>query len=523
MNPALITAVSAIALAWALVAVEVPVLRAAMLSCGIAERRPFKVLLPLVAVAMLSVPAFRPLPWHEAIYSLAGSLPAPALSETAIAALVSVLFCSRISRFTSPVLAVSAALFGCLAASGAFPGHAALCTAAVWLAAPLLTVILSLAVFSLADSFIRRHRIHLLRLDAEVRFFLHAAAVLLLAAAMFNTAPAVAAFAQSASGPGAFCAGICLLGVLSGYALFFNRVRLFSWEFADRELDITTPALLAVMLAPALVLALSPLPVSPCLLILSAMLGVSMSGEEAVLEKRTAGQAALSAAATAVLSFLLGYGLTFGDNPRAVPVILILLLVVVGVTAILRVQRERDLQRSIILSRERQIESNRRSLSALEVRSEMAEKDLESKLEIKRRELVDFALGIEDQKKYMEELYAGLREARDAENPEEKDRLLDGQIAGLRDRMYFTREMNDFYAQSEILHKDFNMRLRERFPGLTANEVKLANLLRQGFSSKHIASLMNIAPKSVEINRYRLRSRLGLQRSENLINFIKSI
>lgn len=108
-------------------------------------------------------------------------------------------------------------------------------------------------------------------------------------------------------------------------------------------------------------------------------------------------------------------------------------------------------------------------------------------------------------------------------DPQQKDRRLDGILGSLRERMYFTREMNDFYAQSEILHKDFNLRLRERFPDLTENERKLANLLRQGFSSKYIASLMNITPKSVEINRYRLRARLGLKRSDNLINFIKSI
>ena len=84
-------------------------------------------------------------------------------------------------------------------------------------------------------------------------------------------------------------------------------------------------------------------------------------------------------------------------------------------------------------------------------------------------------------------------------------------------------EMNDFYARSEVLNKDFNMRLAERFPGLTDGERKLTNLLRQGFSSKYIASLMNITPKSVEINRSRLRSKLGLTRSENLIQFIKTI
>lgn len=89
--------------------------------------------------------------------------------------------------------------------------------------------------------------------------------------------------------------------------------------------------------------------------------------------------------------------------------------------------------------------------------------------------------------------------------------------------MYLSRDLHDFYAQSEILHKDFNMRLREAFPKLTESERKLANLLRQGLSSKQIASMMNITPKSVEISRYRLRSKLGLKRSDNLTHFIKTI
>jgi DNA-binding CsgD family transcriptional regulator len=34
---------------------------------------------------------------------------------------------------------------------------------------------------------------------------------------------------------------------------------------------------------------------------------------------------------------------------------------------------------------------------------------------------------------------------------------------------------------------------------------------------------MNITPKSVEISRYRLRNKLGLKRSDNLVQYIKSI
>lgn len=57
----------------------------------------------------------------------------------------------------------------------------------------------------------------------------------------------------------------------------------------------------------------------------------------------------------------------------------------------------------------------------------------------------------------------------------------------------------------------------------TASFIGLAILLRLGFSSKYIATLMNITPKSVEISRYRLRQKLGLSKGDNLVNFIRSI
>jgi Response regulator containing a CheY-like receiver domain and an HTH DNA-binding domain len=198
-------------------------------------------------------------------------------------------------------------------------------------------------------------------------------------------------------------------------------------------------------------------------------------------------------------------------------------LLVAALLVFIRWQSGRNLEKQILRSREQQFYSTQKSLSALEVKAEMTEKDLLNKLDIKRKELVDFALGIGDQKKFMEQFYEDLREVRALPDGDAKDAMTDKLLSSLRERMYFTSEMNDFYARSEVLHRDFNLRLSEAYPNLTENERKLANLLRQGFSSKYIASLMNIAPKSVEINRYRLRAKLGLQRSDNLIKFIKSI
>ena len=60
-----------------------------------------------------------------------------------------------------------------------------------------------------------------------------------------------------------------------------------------------------------------------------------------------------------------------------------------------------------------------------------------------------------------------------------------------------------------------------RCPNLSKRECRLAVLLRLGFSSKEIANMVNLETKSVEINRYRLRKKLRLDRSENLVNYLK--
>ena len=238
-----------------------------------------------------------------------------------------------------------------------------------------------------------------------------------------------------------------------------------------------------------------------------------------------------------VMGILLGYCLSLilgasdarsgsaGWNANPVPVFILLgMVLVLSVLYVYnRSRREEALRQRLMNAREEQVVSTQKALSALEVRVETNEKDLLNKLDIKRKELVDFAVGVSDQKAFMEKVYEELSHTKDLPDGPEKNQSLEEVLSQLRERMYFSREMNDFYARTEVLHRDFNMRLKEAFPDLTEGERKLAILLRQGFSSKYIASLMNITPKSVEIGRYRLRLKLGLDRSVNLVQYIKSI
>jgi len=62
--------------------------------------------------------------------------------------------------------------------------------------------------------------------------------------------------------------------------------------------------------------------------------------------------------------------------------------------------------------------------------------------------------------------------------------------------------------------------LKERYPKLTNNDIRLCSYLRMNFSSKEIAHLLNISTRSVEISRYRLRIKLSLNHDKSLTEFL---
>ena len=73
------------------------------------------------------------------------------------------------------------------------------------------------------------------------------------------------------------------------------------------------------------------------------------------------------------------------------------------------------------------------------------------------------------------------------------------------------------------VHQDFIHRIKEKHPVLTPNDLRLCAYLRMNLSTKEIAPLMNISIRGLEISRYRLRKKLGLDRDTNLTKYIMEI
>lgn len=69
-------------------------------------------------------------------------------------------------------------------------------------------------------------------------------------------------------------------------------------------------------------------------------------------------------------------------------------------------------------------------------------------------------------------------------------------------------------------HEDFVHKLTQKYPDLTARDIKLCIYLKMNLASKEIAPLMNISFRGVELHRYRLRKKLTLHQDVSLSKFM---
>jgi len=78
-----------------------------------------------------------------------------------------------------------------------------------------------------------------------------------------------------------------------------------------------------------------------------------------------------------------------------------------------------------------------------------------------------------------------------------------------------------FQGNFDVVYNDFLKRLDEQYPGLSVSDKKICAYIKMDLSSKEIAPLLNMTIRSVEMTRYRLRKKLGLQQGENLTDFLQ--
>lgn len=162
-------------------------------------------------------------------------------------------------------------------------------------------------------------------------------------------------------------------------------------------------------------------------------------------------------------------------------------------------------------------EEQRRNAQVLvELRNEQLRKDVHRKSE----ELANSAMNLlhknellETIKQELEKFKKEIGADRGTQQYRTLVQLIDRNLADEHSWELFEANFND-------VHDHFFKKLLELFPNLTPGDLKLAAYLRMNLSSKEIAQLLNITVRSVELKRYRLRSKLELTTEQNLNEFL---
>ncbi len=166
------------------------------------------------------------------------------------------------------------------------------------------------------------------------------------------------------------------------------------------------------------------------------------------------------------------------------------------------------------IEKEKQKELTMIQLENEALMEKMKSDKLKTEVEARNQELVTSAMAIVKKNELLNILEQELNQT----NPNVRSalRIIKENLEGNSDWEFFQEAFNK-------ADRDFLKKLKEAHPLLTPNDLKLCVYLRLNMSSKEIAPMLNISPQSVEIKRFRLRKKLGLDHEQNLTEYILNL
>ncbi len=144
---------------------------------------------------------------------------------------------------------------------------------------------------------------------------------------------------------------------------------------------------------------------------------------------------------------------------------------------------------------------------------------LQSQLSAKDRELVSFLLQLSQKNELLSKVGKQLKHL-ESGMPDKNLKQLPQLLEMLKDDSSISLDWSMVESQLDKIHPGFLTRLQAKHPSISVKDKKLCAYLRLGLTSKEVSGLLNIASKSVEISRIRLRKKLKLSDKTRLANYL---
>jgi len=168
--------------------------------------------------------------------------------------------------------------------------------------------------------------------------------------------------------------------------------------------------------------------------------------------------------------------------------------------------------------RDRLFHESQATISQANFQKEKTEKQqIINELDHKKQELIQMALYISQQNDFLENLQKNISISK-ANN--KSTLMLEKEF---EQKVNLDKQREQFKLNINLINEDFYHTLYQKFPDLTDGEKKLCAMLRLHLSSKEIASIQNISPKSVDMSRYRLRKKLNLAPDTELCDYLEHL
>ncbi|WP_230080267.1 helix-turn-helix and ligand-binding sensor domain-containing protein [Winogradskyella marina] len=168
-------------------------------------------------------------------------------------------------------------------------------------------------------------------------------------------------------------------------------------------------------------------------------------------------------------------------------------------------------QQKLIANKERELK-----LEQLENQRQLIQiknKNLQQNIDNKSRELGMATMNLVKRNELLNNIKSELSKSKSLNDVNKVVKRINSSINDTNDWELFEEAFNN-------VDKDFMKKIKAIHPSITPNDLRLCAYLRLNLSSKEIAPLFNISHKSVEVKRYRLRKKMGLDHEQSLSNYI---
>jgi len=168
--------------------------------------------------------------------------------------------------------------------------------------------------------------------------------------------------------------------------------------------------------------------------------------------------------------------------------------------------------------KEKLIEKKQRELELEQLESQrqliqFKNQNLQLDIENKNRELGTATMNLVKRNELLNNIKEELSRSKSLDDVKGVIRLINTNLNNTSDWKLFEEAFNN-------VDKNFMKKIKTLHPSITPNDLRLCAYLRLNLSSKEIAPLLNISHKSVEVKRYRLRKKMGLDHEQSLTDYI---